>query len=80
MVLRGRQSVVLTGHCDSSYADDVETHRSTQGYCFSLGSGAVSWRPSRSSSVLTSTAEAEIYAGAMATQELRWLTFLLTDL
>ncbi|CAI7872787.1 unnamed protein product [Closterium sp. NIES-53] len=34
----------------------------------------------RSSSVSTSTAEAEIYAGAMASQELRWLIFLLTDL
>ncbi|CAI7853643.1 unnamed protein product [Closterium sp. NIES-53] len=80
LVLGGRQDVVLTGHCDSSYADDAETHKSTQGYCFSLGSGAVSWRSTRSSSVLTSIAEAEIYAGAMAAQELHWLTFLLTDL
>ncbi|CAI7858670.1 unnamed protein product [Closterium sp. NIES-53] len=80
LVLGGQQPVVLTGHCDSSYADDAETHRSTQGYCFSLGSGAVSWRSTRSSSVSTSTAKAEIYAGAMAAQELRWLTFLLADL
>ncbi|CAI7917601.1 unnamed protein product, partial [Closterium sp. NIES-53] len=28
----------------------------------------------------TSSCEAEIYAGAMAAQELRWLTYLLTDL
>ncbi|CAI7850289.1 unnamed protein product [Closterium sp. NIES-54] len=28
----------------------------------------------------TSSAEAEIYASVMAAQELRWLTFLLTDL
>ncbi|CAI7905895.1 unnamed protein product, partial [Closterium sp. NIES-53] len=27
-----------------------------------------------------SSCEAEIYAGAMAAQELRWLTYLLTDL
>ncbi|CAI7899321.1 unnamed protein product [Closterium sp. NIES-53] len=31
LVLGGRQSFVLTGHCNSSYADDAETHRSTQG-------------------------------------------------
>ncbi|CAI7782269.1 unnamed protein product, partial [Closterium sp. NIES-53] len=80
LVLGGGQSVVLTGQCDSFYADDAETHQSTQGYCFSLGSGAVSWRSTRSSSVSTSTAEVEIYAGAMAIQELRWLTFLLSDL
>ncbi|CAI7810028.1 unnamed protein product [Closterium sp. NIES-53] len=76
LVLGGRQSVVLTGHYDSSYTDDAETHRSTQGYCFSLGSGAVSWRSTRSSSVSTSTAEAEIYDGAMAAQELRWFSYL----
>ncbi|CAI7811997.1 unnamed protein product [Closterium sp. NIES-53] len=34
----------------------------------------------RSSSVLGYSCEAKIYAGAMAAQELRWLTFLLTDL
>ncbi|CAI7930167.1 unnamed protein product [Closterium sp. NIES-54] len=71
LVLRGRQDAVLTGHCDSSYADDAETHRSTQGYYFSVGSGAVSWWSTCSSSVSTSTTEAEIYAGAMASQELR---------
>ncbi|CAI7872443.1 unnamed protein product [Closterium sp. NIES-53] len=54
--------------------------QSSQGYTFSLGSGFVSWRSSRSSSVLSSSCEAEIYAGAMAAQELRWLTYLLTDL
>ncbi|CAI7849954.1 unnamed protein product [Closterium sp. NIES-53] len=54
--------------------------RSSQGYTFSLGFGSVSWRSTRSSSVFSSSCEAEIYAGAMAAQELRWLTFLLTDL
>ncbi|CAI7899652.1 unnamed protein product [Closterium sp. NIES-54] len=34
----------------------------------------------RLSSILSSSCEAEIYAGAMAAQELRWLTYLLTDL
>ncbi|CAI7738324.1 unnamed protein product [Closterium sp. NIES-54] len=58
----------------------VVVTRSSQGYSFSLGSGSVSWRSTRSSSVLSSSCEAEIYAGAMAAQELRWLTYLLTDL
>ncbi|CAI5973922.1 unnamed protein product [Closterium sp. NIES-64] len=76
----GRSPVVLTGHADASWADDQATQRSSQGYTFSLGSGSVSWRSTRSSSVLGSSCEAEIYAGAMAAQELRWLTYLLTDL
>ncbi|CAI7779871.1 unnamed protein product, partial [Closterium sp. NIES-53] len=54
--------------------------RSSQGYTFSLGSGSVSWRSTRSSFVLSSSCEAEIYAGAMAAQELCWLTYLLADL
>ncbi|CAI7799712.1 unnamed protein product [Closterium sp. NIES-53] len=52
-------------------------------YLFSLLAryvAPVSWRSTRSSSVLSSSCEAEIYAGAMAAQELRWLTYLLTDL
>ncbi|CAI7922603.1 unnamed protein product, partial [Closterium sp. NIES-53] len=80
LVLGGRRPVVLTGHADASWADDQATQRSSQGYTFSLGSGSVSWRSTRSSSVLGSSCEAEIYAGAMAAQELRWLTYLLADL
>ncbi|CAI7828695.1 unnamed protein product [Closterium sp. NIES-54] len=80
LVLGGRSPVVLIGHADASWVDDLATQRSSQGYTFSLGSVCVSWRSTRSSSVLSSSCEAEIYAGAMAAQELRWLTYLLTDL
>ncbi|CAI7757088.1 unnamed protein product [Closterium sp. NIES-53] len=62
LVLGGRARVVLTGHTDASWVDDLATQRSSQGYTFSLGSGSISWRSTRSSS------------------ELRWLTYLLTDL
>ncbi|CAI7775357.1 unnamed protein product, partial [Closterium sp. NIES-53] len=69
LVLGGWARVVLTGNEDASW-----------GYTFSLGSGSVSWRSTRSSSILSSSCEAEIYAGAMAAQELHWLTYPLTDL
>ncbi|CAI7927140.1 unnamed protein product, partial [Closterium sp. NIES-54] len=80
LLLGGRSPVVLTGHTDASWVDDSATQQSSQGYTFSLGSGSVSWRSTHSSSVLSSSCEAEMYAGAMAAQELRWLTYLLTDL
>ncbi|CAI7733579.1 unnamed protein product [Closterium sp. NIES-53] len=80
LVLGGRGPVVFIGHADASWVDDLVTQRSSQGYTFSLGSGSVSWWSTRSSSVLGSSCEAEIYAGAMAAQELRWLTYLLNDL
>ncbi|CAI7878883.1 unnamed protein product [Closterium sp. NIES-53] len=80
LVLGGRGPVVLTGHAGASWVDDSATQPSSQGFTFSLGSGSVSWRSICSSSVLSSNCEAEIYAGAMAAQELHWLTYLLTDL
>ncbi|CAI7871723.1 unnamed protein product, partial [Closterium sp. NIES-54] len=52
LVLGGRARVVLTGHADASWVDDLAMQRSSH----------------------------KIYAGAMATQELSWLTYLLTDL
>ncbi|CAI7846389.1 unnamed protein product [Closterium sp. NIES-54] len=79
LVLRGKQPVTLTGFSDS-WADDTELLRSRQSYYFSLGTGAVSWRSTRASSVSSSSCEAKVYTVAMATQELRWLSFLLTDL
>ncbi|CAI7886696.1 unnamed protein product [Closterium sp. NIES-53] len=80
LVLGGRGPVVLTGHADASWVDDSATQRTSLGYTFCLGSGSVSWRSTGSSSVLSSSCEAEIYAGAVAAQELRWLSYLLTDL
>ncbi|CAI7934335.1 unnamed protein product [Closterium sp. NIES-54] len=80
LVLGGRGLVVVTRHSDASYADDQATQWSSQGYSFSLGSISVSWSSNHSASVLGSSCEAEIYTGAMAAQELRWLTYLLTDL
>ncbi|CAI7854353.1 unnamed protein product [Closterium sp. NIES-53] len=80
LVLGGRGPVVLTGHADASWVNDSATQRSSHGYTFSLGFGSVSCRSTCSSSVLSSNCEAEIYAGAMATQELRWLTYLFFGL
>ncbi|CAI7817343.1 unnamed protein product, partial [Closterium sp. NIES-53] len=60
LVLGGRSPVVLTGHADASWVDDLATQRSSQGYSFSLGSNSVSWRSSRSSSANT----AEIFTKA----------------
>ncbi|CAI7931699.1 unnamed protein product, partial [Closterium sp. NIES-54] len=80
LVLGGCGLVVLAGHEDASWVYNSATQRSSQGYTFSLGFGSISWRSTRSSSVLICSCEAEIYAGAMAAQELRWLTYLLNDL
>ncbi|CAI7856546.1 unnamed protein product, partial [Closterium sp. NIES-53] len=80
LVLGGRGLVVLSGHADASWVDELAMQRSSQGYALRLGSGSISWRSTRSSSVLLCICEAEIYARAMAAHELRWPTYLLTNL
>ncbi|CAI7786357.1 unnamed protein product [Closterium sp. NIES-53] len=60
LVLGGWGPAVLTGHADTSWVDDLATQRSSQGYTFSLGSGSVSWRSTRSSLVLGSNNKAMI--------------------
>ncbi|XP_039131843.1 secreted RxLR effector protein 161-like [Dioscorea cayenensis subsp. rotundata] len=70
----------VTGYCDADYAGDCDTRRSTTGYIFSLGSGAVSWCSKRQATVSLSTTEAEYRAAAMAAQESTWLMQLLKDL
>ncbi|KAL0325093.1 UNVERIFIED_CONTAM: Retrovirus-related Pol polyprotein from transposon RE2 [Sesamum radiatum] len=62
---------------------DLEVHdtrRSTTGYVFMLGSGAVSWCSKRQPTVSLSTIEAEYWATAMAAPEITWLVQLLKDL
>ncbi|CAI7763604.1 unnamed protein product [Closterium sp. NIES-53] len=39
LVPGGRARVVLTGHADASWVEDLATQRSSQGYTFSLGCG-----------------------------------------
>nr|XP_017221153.1 PREDICTED: uncharacterized mitochondrial protein AtMg00810-like [Daucus carota subsp. sativus] len=79
MYKKGEDCSVL-GYCDADYAGDHDTRRSTTGYMFMLGSGAVSWCSKRQPTVSLSTTEAEYRAAAMAAQESTWLIQLMQDL
>ncbi|CAI5460438.1 unnamed protein product [Closterium sp. Yama58-4] len=80
LTLGGLSPPRLEGYTDSSWADDQTDRRSSQGYCFTLGSGIFSWRSTKSSAVSLSSCEADLYAGTMAAREARWLTLLLQEL
>ncbi|GIL87679.1 hypothetical protein Vretifemale_15713, partial [Volvox reticuliferus] len=69
----------LVGYCDSDLAGSVG-RRSTTGYVFVLGGGAISWSSKLQSTVATSTAEAEYMAAASTIKEALWLRHLLHDL
>ena len=39
----GGFDIVLSGYCDADYAGHRDNQKSTKGYMFNVGSGAVSW-------------------------------------
>jgi hypothetical protein len=78
--LGGTDSLELIGYCDSDFASDVDKRRSTTGYVFMLGGGAVSWSSKLQPTVALSTAEAEYMAMCSAVQEAIYLRRSLKDL
>jgi hypothetical protein len=57
----GGKDINVEGYSDADWAGDVENRRSTSGYVFFVGEGAVSWNNKRQQTVVQSTMEAEIY-------------------
>ena len=67
-------------YSDADWAGDVGDRKSTSGYVFLLGDGAISWKSSKQSCVALSTAEAEYVALSAAAQEAIWLQQLISEL
>jgi hypothetical protein len=74
----GKPSIV--GFSDADWGGDLETRRSTTGYLFKLGSGAVSWASKLQPTVALSSAEAEYLAVCAAVQEAIHLRQLMKDI
>jgi len=70
----------LEGAVDADYNGCPDTRRSTTGWVFMNGGGAISWSSKLQPTVSCSTAEAEYITAAAATREALWLKKLMGDL
>ena len=70
----------LYGFFDASFADCIDTRRSTVAYVFFFGSATISWKTKLYSFVTTSSNHSELVASAMAAREAKFLLLLVTTL
>ena len=70
----------VCGYTNADWAGLSYDRRSTSGYVFSLGSGAVSWSSKKQPTVALLSTKAEYRGAAMVACEIAWLCKLLHDL
>ena len=70
----------LVGYPDSDYAGDLEDQKSTSGYVFMLGSGAIVWSSKKQPIVTLSTTEAEFVVAASCVTQAIWMKRILEKL
>jgi hypothetical protein len=75
----GGKDVSLRGYCDADWGGDANERRSTTGYVFFVGVGAISWNCKRQPTIALSTMEAEYMATSQCTKEAIWLKKLMAD-
>jgi len=80
IVYRADSEVALKMWSDASYADDIDTRRSTSGSVCELAGGVVSYSSRQQGLTATSTTEAEYVAVSTATSQVVYLRSLLVDL
>ena len=70
----------LRGFCDSDWAGDSDSRRSTTGYCFMLASSVISWLSKKQLTMALSSTEAEYRAACIAACEALWLRRILGNM
>ena len=71
---------VLEGYSDANWITGSKDTKSTSGYLFTLGGGAVSWKSSKQTCIARSTMESEFIALDKAGEEAEWLRNFLEDI
>ena len=79
ITFRAKQSFTGIGFCDSDWGSCSDTRKSTEGFLFIIGGGAVSWRSKRQTVVATSSCEAEYISLCSAAKESIWLSRMIAS-
>ncbi|KAH9769014.1 hypothetical protein KPL71_011831 [Citrus sinensis] len=69
MLVYSGDELILVGYTNSDFLSDKDFRKSTSGYVFTLGSGAISWMSVKQSCITNSTTEAEYVATSEAAKE-----------
>ncbi|GKC42143.1 hypothetical protein Tco_1059865 [Tanacetum coccineum] len=75
---RGEDSELI-GFTDSDYSRGLDDGKSTFGYAFMIGSGAISWSSKKQPIVTLSTTEAELVAATACGCQAIWLRYILEE-
>ncbi|CAL8080031.1 unnamed protein product [Prunus armeniaca] len=73
-------SMLLSGYCDSDWAGDPNTRRSTTSYVVFLGDNPISWSSKKQAAVSRSSTEAEYRALANCAADIAWIRQIMCDL
>ena len=80
MVMYGGDKLIPVGYTDSDFMSYKDMRKSTSGYVFTLGGGAVSWRIIKQKYIADSTTESQYVAACEAAKEAVWLKKFLMEL
>ena len=72
MTFGSNNSIEVEGYTDSDYAGNTDNRKSTSGYVFTYGGGAISWRSKLQEHMAMSTTEAKYIATSNAAKEVVW--------
>ncbi|XP_071912216.1 uncharacterized protein [Coffea arabica] len=73
-------STVLEGYSDANWISDSNDTKSTSGYVFTLGGGAVAWKSARQTIIARSTMESEFIDLELTGSEADWLRNFLANI
>ena len=80
ILFQADQSLEPVGYVDADWAGDVASRKSTSGYVFIMGGGAVSWCSRQQEVVALSSTEAEYISLCTGVKEAIWLRRLVSNL